>query len=64
MIDLDDDAGGQVRVWRREPMSGHWQLVVRGPTRLAALVDAEKLVRAELTHVQELLHQAKQAERG
>ena len=63
MVDVDD-SGGQARVWRSEPVSHNWHLVARGLTRLAALVDAEKLIRAELTQVQELLHQAKEAERA
>lgn len=63
MIEIDDDPGGPVEIWLATSPAGHWISLARGETRLAALIEAERLVRAELTKVQELLHQAKQGER-
>lgn len=60
MIEVDD-RGGLVEIWI-ETTAGRWLLVARSETRLAALVEAERLVREDLMELHALLDEAKQAE--
>lgn len=61
MIDIDESPD-MVEVWVTTG-DGQWLLLTWGPDRLAVLVEAERLVRADLRALHELLHAAKQAER-
>jgi hypothetical protein len=67
MIDIDDDGAGVVEVWLETVgVRSRWNdgdrsdrqkfLLARGADRLAALIDAEKLLRDELDVVQARLH--------
>jgi hypothetical protein len=55
MIEIDDDGAGLVEIWL-ETINRQKFLLARGDDALAALIDAEKLLRAELDVVQARLH--------
>lgn len=57
MIEIDDDGNGNVEVWLG--ITGFWLLLASQPAVVEALIEAEKLLRDELTMVQAELHRAR-----
>jgi hypothetical protein len=57
VIEIDDDGNGNVEVWLG--ITGFWLLLASQPAVVEALIEAEKLLRDELTMVQAELHRAR-----
>jgi hypothetical protein len=63
VIEIDDDGAGIVEIWL-ETNAGRWILLARGDHPLPALIDAERLIRAELESLQARLHAERQRKRS